>query len=69
MPHFVDMQPNLPIQADAIARRYGQRPSSILGLSDPWQALIFDAVCADRARAEAMQAGEIPAMLAALGVL
>lgn len=63
------MQPNLPTQADAIAKRYGQRPSSMLGLTDPWQALIFDAVCADRARAEAAQAGEIPAMLAALGVL
>lgn len=69
MPRFVAMQPNLPTQADAIARRYGQRPSSMLGLSDPWQALIFDAICADRARAEAAQAGEIPAMLAALGVL
>lgn len=41
----------------------------MLGLTDPWQALIFDAICADRARAEAMQAGEIPAMLAVLGVL
>lgn len=62
-------QPNLPTQADAIAKRYGQRPSAMLGLTDPWQALIFDAICADRARAEAMQVGEIPAMLAALGVL
>ena len=69
MPRFVAMQPNLPIQADAIARRYGQRPSSMIGLSDPWESLIFDAICADRARAEASQAGEIPAMLAALGVL
>jgi hypothetical protein len=63
------MQPNLPIQADAIAKRYGQRPSAMLGLTDPWESLIFDAICADRARAEATQAGEIPAMLAALGVL
>lgn len=69
MPHFVATQPNLPTQADAIAKRYGQRPSSMIGLTDPWEALIFDAVCADRARAEAAQAGEIPALLAALGVL
>jgi hypothetical protein len=41
----------------------------MLGLTDPWESLIFDAICADRARAEASQAGEIPAMLAALGVL
>ena len=69
MPRFVAMQPNLPIQADAIAKRYGQRPSAMLGLTDQWESLIFDAICADRARAEATQAGEIPAMLAALGVL
>ena len=41
----------------------------MLGLTDQWESLIFDAICADRARAEASQAGEIPAMLAALGVL
>lgn len=69
MPHFVAMQPNLPTQADALAKRYGQRPSGMIGLTDPWEALIFDAICADRARAEATQAGEIPALLAALGVL
>lgn len=69
MRRFVAMQPNLPTQADAIAKRYGQRPSGMIGLTDPWEALIFDAICADRARAEASAAGEIPAMLAALGVL
>jgi hypothetical protein len=41
----------------------------MLGMTDPWESLIFDAICADRARAQASAAGDIPAMLAALGVL
>ena len=41
----------------------------MLGMDSPWEALIFDAICADRARAQASSAGDIPAMLAALGVL
>jgi hypothetical protein len=65
----VEAQPNLPTQADALGKRYGQRPSSMLGMDSPWEALIFDAICADRARAQASAAGDIPAMLAALGVL
>jgi hypothetical protein len=36
---------------DVTARRYGQRPSTLMDISDPWEALMVDAVCADAGRA------------------
>lgn len=36
---------------DVSARRYGQRPSAMLGVHDPWEALMIDAICADAGRA------------------
>lgn len=40
-----------PLVLDASARRYGQRPSAMLGVVDPWEALMIDAICADAGRA------------------
>lgn len=31
---------------DAVAKRYGQRPSQILGILDDWTAFCLDEVCA-----------------------
>jgi len=36
---------------DLTARRYSQRPSSLIGIDDPWEALCIDVVCADAGRA------------------
>jgi len=36
------------ILLDAMAQRYGQRPSQIIGLCDPWQAYCFDQAIALR---------------------
>ena len=36
---------------DLTARRYGQRPSTLLGTVDPWEALCVDVACADVGRA------------------
>lgn len=36
---------------DVTARRYGQRPSTLLAIEDEWEALMIDAVCADAGRA------------------
>ena len=31
---------------DIVASRYGQRPSALLGIDDPYQALLWDEACA-----------------------
>lgn len=51
---------------DLAARRYGQRPSAVLGLTDPWEAVVWDAVCARAGYSHDAEHGPIPALLAAL---
>lgn len=36
---------------DLTARRYGQRPSTLIGVDDPWEAICIDVACADAGRA------------------
>lgn len=41
---------------DAIGRRYGQRPSGVLGIEDAWLAFQFDYHCLDAGLAAEAQA-------------
>lgn len=52
-PRFVRQNDGICLYLDRAARRYGQRPSALVGVSDEWEALYLDCHCADVATARA----------------
>ncbi len=59
-------QPSLPLTADLAARRYGVRPSALVGIDCPWQALYLDAAAALAGERHDAEHSPLAALLTAL---